>query len=111
MQSEYQSHLREQYFQDTLRKAKDEALGKMVEAQESLDEARHQREIASRESAEALAAREVSVNAIQPRAPCPCTVEPSSREASGCCTLRVAGSNPVLTGYPHEGRGGVGARI
>ena len=38
MQSEYQSHLREQYFQDALTKQKAEAHAKLVEASEHYDE-------------------------------------------------------------------------
>ena len=60
MQSEYQSHLREQYFQETLRKAEEDAHMRMMEANDVLDEVRHAKDIQAREAAEAMAAMEAA---------------------------------------------------
>ena len=49
MQSEYQSHLREQYFQDALTKQKAEAHAKLVEASEHYDELRVAKEAMARD--------------------------------------------------------------
>ena len=58
MQAEYQSHLREQYFQDALRKQREEASAKLVEAQDRNEELRRAREVQQREAVESIEKQE-----------------------------------------------------
>ena len=60
MQSEYQTHLREQYFEDTLRKEKEMAHAKMSEASEMLEELKREKDVMSREYVEADSAAEAA---------------------------------------------------
>ena len=60
MQSEYQSHLREQYFQDALSKQKADAHGKLVEASEHYDELRVSKEAMQREMMEQMQAQDAA---------------------------------------------------
>lgn len=60
MQSEYQSHLREQYFQDALTKQKAEAHAKLVEASEHYDELRVAKEAMAREMQEQMLAQDAA---------------------------------------------------
>jgi hypothetical protein len=60
MQNEYQSHMREQYFQDALKKQKEEAREKMAEGSERYEELRRAKEAQAREAAEAASAQDAS---------------------------------------------------
>jgi hypothetical protein len=107
MQSEYQSHLREQYFQDTLRKAKEEAHVKMVEGQEALEEMRHQKDVTSRDGAEALASIEVRA-LTRPFGPPPRVMQ--EHGAEGRTPVAWCGGVVCAVGA-HEGGRGAGARV
>ena len=65
----YQSHLREQYFEDTLKKQRAEASGNMVAASETLDELRREKEVLGREAQEASSNMEVLHPAVDRTAP------------------------------------------
>ena len=60
MQAEYQSHLREQYFQDTLRKQETDAHEKLHGAHEAIEDLRREREVEARGAQEAAAAVEAA---------------------------------------------------